>query len=141
MDCADVDALVSAIVGGSNSAVFDLDGNTVVDAADLELWLAAAGEENLGPGLSYLPADANLDGAVDGADFNVWNENKFTGDTGFCGGDFNADGHTDGSDFNVWNEYKFNNSDVRVRAVPEPSCSVTLLLLLAFFCLRQSRAS
>jgi hypothetical protein len=35
-------------------------------------WLRLAGEENLGAGRSYLPADITLGGFVDGLDFIDW---------------------------------------------------------------------
>ena len=134
-ECADVDALVAEIVGGSNNAAFDLNGDTVVDATDLTLWLAEAGENNLGPGRAYLGGDANLDGVVDGSDFIIWNDNKFTLTSAWCSGDFNADGATDGGDFIVWNDNKFQSSD-SVNAVPEPATALFGMLAaigLAFF--------
>lgn len=119
-DCADVEALGEAIVNGSNKAEFDVNGDGVTDANDLGAWLASAGSNTLSSGGSFLPGDANLDGSVDGSDFNVWNENKFTQSHDFCSGDFNADGFVDGSDFNIWNQRKFTSSDSPT-VVPEPS--------------------
>ena len=57
--------------------------------------------------MSYAPADANLDGIVDGADFLVWNAHKFTSRSYWSHGDFNADGAVDGQDFLIWNQQKF----------------------------------
>ncbi len=116
LDCADVDALVAEIASGDMATAFDLNGDAIVDTADLDLWLEAAGTFNVGG--AYLPGDANLDGVVDISDFNVWNGTKFTGDNGWCGADFNADGVTDISDFNIWNGNKFTSSTLA--AVPEP---------------------
>jgi hypothetical protein len=73
--------------------------------------LAEAGEVNVGPDRPYLIGDANLDGFVDGLDFIVWNENRFTAEAAWCSGDFNADGFVDGMDFILWNENKFQASD------------------------------
>ncbi len=56
--------------------------------------------------------DANLDRAVDGIDFDTWNNHKFQSCTGWAMADFNGDGSTDGSDFNVWNSHKFLNQAV-----------------------------
>ena len=109
-DCSDIDALVSDIAAGGNTPGFDLSGDGVVDAADLQEWLAQAGEVNLDSGGAYLAGDANLDGSVDVTDFNVWNENSFTELAAWCSGDFNADGFIDSSDFNLWNENKFTSS-------------------------------
>ena len=130
--CSDVDALVSEIVAGENGAMFDLTGDGAVDNADLDEWLAEAGENELASGNPYLDGDANLDGFVDGSDFNTWNSNKFTSNASWCSGDFNADGSVDGSDFNVWNSNRFQSSD-HVAAVPEPS--PLLYSLSAMICL------
>ena len=127
VDCTDIDALVADIAAGTNSAEFDLSGDTFVDGADLGFWLRDAGENNLASGNPYQSGDANLDGVVDGSDFNVWNENKFTATAAWCSGDFTADGVVDGSDFNVWNGNKFTSSD-QFAAVPEPASSVLLIL-------------
>ncbi len=65
--------------------------------------------------MTYLPGDANLDGFVDGSDFNIWNANKFQATGGWSRGDFNVDRVIDGSDFNIWNSYKFQSADLRPR--------------------------
>ena len=62
--------------------------------------------------------DANFDGVVDEADFQVWSENRFTFQLGWKYGDFNADGAVDVSDFNLWNANR-SRAD-RVSQVPEP---------------------
>ena len=46
-----------------------------MDAADLDLWLAEAGNFNVGAAYRY--GDATLDGVVDVSDFNVWNDHRF----------------------------------------------------------------
>ncbi|MEM8677744.1 MAG: DUF5010 domain-containing protein [Planctomycetota bacterium] len=125
-ECSDIDALVAEIAAGTHAATFDLTGDGLVDASDLTTWLALAGEANLGPGVSYLAGDANLDGQVDGQDFIVWNNDKFTSNAAWCAGDFNADGQIDGQDFVIWNQFKFTSSDVM--AVPEPDALMFLLL-------------
>lgn len=109
-DCGDIDALVVAVASQAGGTSFDLTGDGRVDFADVTSWLARAGEVNLGPGRTYLPGDASLDGVVDGADFNRWNSHKFTSLPAWCGGDFTADGVVDGSDFSVWNSHKFQSS-------------------------------
>ena len=123
---SDVDALVGEIAGDSNVVSFDLTGDGQVDQADLTEWLAIAGAANLPTGNSYIVGDANLDGGVDVADFNLWNASRFTGDNLWSGGDFNADGVTDVGDFNLWNANRFTSA-ADVSSVPEPA-SVSLML-------------
>lgn len=109
-NCLDINLLVAAVASGSGGPSFDLTGDGLVNPADVTRWLAVAGSVNLASGNPYLPGDANLDGTVDGPDFNIWNANKFTTGSGWCGGDFSADGVTDGSDFNIWNANKFTSA-------------------------------
>ena len=116
----DADALVAAIVAGTNPPFFDLTDDGQVDAADLSAWLTVGGAFHLGQGRSFLGGDANLDGIVDGLDFIRWNDNKFTSMAAWSAGDFNADGVVDGLDFVIWNGNKFQSSDGGI-AVPEPS--------------------
>ncbi|MEM8678230.1 MAG: matrixin family metalloprotease [Planctomycetota bacterium] len=134
-NCADIDDLVAEIAGGGNDVLFDLTGDSTVDAADLEAWLAEAGGVNLTSGNPYLVGDANLDGVVDGADFVEWNNNKFTNTAAWCGGDFNADGVVDGVDFVLWNDNKFNAADHA--AVPEPRLALLPLMLMVGYCFRR----
>ena len=109
----DIDALQANLVNGpADPATFDLDGDGQVTISDRDAWLAEAGAENLPSGNPYLPGDATLNGAVDVADFNVWNSNRFTFTSDWTRGDFNADGRVDTSDFNIWNSFKFSTSDL-----------------------------
>ena len=63
-------------------------------------------------GNAYLLGDANLDGTVDGVDFLIWNQYKFTSTTAWTRGDFTVDATIDGGDFLVWNIAKFMTSDL-----------------------------
>ena len=124
-NCADVDALTADIAAGNNTLSFDLTDDGAVTTADLDAWLLEAGEENIGPGQAYLLGDADLNGAVDVSDFNIWNGSKFTNVDAWCQADFNADGVADVGDFNIWNGNKFTSSDTV--AVPEPDSFLVLL--------------
>ena len=128
-DIADIDLLVTEIAATTNDPNFDLNGDQLVDLADRDQWLAAAGAENLPSGNAYLAADFNLDGVVDGVDFIEWNANKFSSTGQWSLGDANADGVTDGSDFIVWNANKFMSAD-GVNAVPEPGLNILLAVAL-----------
>lgn len=116
--CDDIDALTDAIASGASPVAFDLTGDDRVDLNDLHAWLAEAGQQNLPSGQPYIVGDANLDGAVDGSDFNFWNGYKFTQDTAWCHGNFSADAVIDGADFALWNSHKFTSANGRL--VPEP---------------------
>jgi hypothetical protein len=137
-DCADVDALVAAIAAGVSTSLFDLTDDGTVDIADLHAWRAAAGEALFGPGRTILEGDANLDGFVDGTDFNTWNAHKFLSVAAWCSGDFSADGFVDGSDFNLWNSHKFTSSG-SATAVPEPMAAALLLSGCAFLAVNHLR--
>ena len=109
VDCVDVDSLVAAVASGSQDPLFDFNEDGQVNHGDVIRWLELAAAANIGPGNVYLVGDANLDGFVDGSDFNLWNTNKFKTIAAWCRGDFNADGSIDGSDFNLWNTNKFRS--------------------------------
>ncbi len=99
LDALDVDALSAAIVSGSQILLYDVTGDGVLNVLDLEHWVLNLKRTLLG--------DANLDFVVDGSDFIIWNNHKFTFTTGWTQGDFNADGVVDGIDFFTWNANKF----------------------------------
>ena len=128
--CSDVDELVSVIQSGTTRNEFDMNGDGSLNLSDVEVWMAQAGQRILPSENAFLLGDANLDGAVDGSDFLVWNANKFTTNASYCSGDFNADGFVDGSDFIVWNGNKFQSADIA--AVPEPATVLGLLVLGLF---------
>lgn len=107
----DIDLLQANVaIGPPNPGTFDLSGDGLVTIADRDAWLAQAGNINLPSHNPYRLGDANLDGVVDGSDFNIWNSNKFTNNTAWTRGNFNADSAIDGSDFNLWNSNKFTSS-------------------------------
>jgi hypothetical protein len=135
-DCADIDALTADIAAGNNTATFDITGDGSVNLADRDAWLSQAGSNNLGAGRAYLLGDANLTGTVNGADFDVWNANRFTSQAAWCAGDFNADGAIDGADFGHWNANK-GLSSAAASTVPEPVLGrLGVLVLAAFSCIR-----
>ncbi len=98
-----------------------------IHTEDPDEWRAQGGAVNLPSGNLYLKGDANLDGVVDGADFLIWNTNKFTSVPAWCSGDFTANGVVDGGDFLRWNSNKFTSAD-STAFVPEPSCGMFVVL-------------
>ena len=124
----DIDLLVSAISQSTGDVMFDLTGDGSIDEKDIDAWLLDAGINAIGA--SFLLGDANLDGVVDGSDFNIWNSSKFESTGKWSRGDLNADGVTDASDFNIWNSNRFRSS-----VVPEPEqhgLLAFLVILVAF---------
>jgi hypothetical protein len=130
-NCLDVDALVAEIALGTNSAAFDMNGDTFVNTTDLSLWLVVGGQNNPAQtgGNPFLAGDANLSGEVDGEDFGVWNANKDSAIPAWCSGDFTANGLIDNADFSVWFGNRFQSSSLAV--VPEPECAGLVALGLA----------
>ena len=59
------------------------------------------------PQVEHQPGDANMNGVVDGEDFNIWIANIFQRDKQWTDGDFNGDTVVDISDFNIWNDHRF----------------------------------
>ncbi|MCA9266101.1 MAG: hypothetical protein KDA60_19710, partial [Planctomycetales bacterium] len=82
-----------------------------------------------------LPGDANLDGVVDGSDFNLWLAHRSATNTNWEMGDFNRDGSTDGADYTIWFNNRFRTAAEFTQPIPEPQslgitiwiCIVTLL--------------
>ena len=127
---ADLDALY-AVFGTSvppTDALFDLNSDNVVDAADLSEWLSLAATEN-GHGSPYLRGDTDLDRDVDLSDYSKLAINfdpvGFLGPHGWNDGNFDADNDVDLSDYNAL-AAGFNPAGYGA-AVPEPA-SVCLLL-------------
>ncbi len=131
LDCDDIDELSATIANQTNDLVYDLTDDGLVDADDLNSWLASAGS---------LIADANLDGTVGGDDLAIWQSNAFSAGTAWCAGDFNADGGTDGSDFNLWLEHNGSSAAASTASVPEPSTIALSLVSLLFSVLVQRHA-
>ena len=103
VDADDVSMLCGALASGSDESNYDLNLDSMVDELD--------GRTLIVDVMGLIEGDANYDGSVDGSDFNIWNQTKFT--SGCYGdGDFNFDGAIDGSDFNIWNQNKFTSVDL-----------------------------
>ena len=121
-------------VDSSGNEVYDLNGDSTIDDGDLNLWLAAATE--IGD-TTLLPGDANLDGAVNFADFLSLSAN-FGSDAGWAGGDFDGDGIVAFADFL---QLTNNFGETSVAAVPEPTAACLVAVgLLTLSCRRKRRS-
>ncbi len=111
-DCADIDQLTSNVASGSNDGQYDMDADGLVTEADTAAWLVAGGAMNPSDtgGNPFLVGDANLDGSVDGSDFLIWNDHKFSGTSDWCQANFDGNAFVDGRDFLIWNANKFQSS-------------------------------
>lgn len=88
VDDRDIDLLFAQVASGSHFAPFDLNGDALVDAADLRYLVETVLTTRIG--------DANLDGKVDRADAALVAVNfGRTGPAAWARGDFNGDGRTD----------------------------------------------
>ena len=137
-DAGDIDDMYANF--GSDDWYYDLNVDGTTDAADVDLLIESI--------FGTFAGDANLDGIVDGADFLIWNDHKFTTGTDWMSGDFNGDGQTDGLDFLVWNEHKFQEGGGCLGAlpplpspvsVPEPTTAMIAIASL-FLARRRLRA-
>ncbi len=94
VDAADIDAWYDAIVRGSGTEYYDLDGSLTVDAADVAFLV-----ENI---LGTFMGDTNLDGQVSAADLNqVGIHWQATNCVGWSAGDVTGDGRVNAADLNV----------------------------------------
>ena len=90
-------------------------------------------------GGTFLAADFNENGVVDGADLNAWKTGFGTG-TQKAQGDADADGDVDGSDYLVWQRQfgTLPTAAAAAAAVPEPSAiALALTAGLAFIARRR----
>ncbi len=119
-----------AATGGANA---DLTGDSIVNNADRDEWLALAGAEN-GFVEPLLVGDSNLDGTVDTSDLNAlalaWRQ---TDALNWTDGNFTAESRgVNATDLNelALNWRKSSAMAAAGQAVPEPS-TLALILLAA----------
>ena len=113
VDAADMDVLFDALRRESEVTYYDLNGSNTVDPEDVRFLV-----ENV---LGALPGDANLDGSVDAADFNIWRNHRFQAcNKSWADGEFSGDSVVDVSDFNIWLDHRFNAVAAALAAI-DPS--------------------
>ncbi|MCA9265998.1 MAG: hypothetical protein KDA60_19190, partial [Planctomycetales bacterium] len=112
------DLVAGVDVEAGVTTYLDLDTDGVLTEGDLDDWLAAAAAVHR-LDQPYARGDANLDGAVDGRDFNRWNAHKFQMQSGWDQGDFNGDGRVDALDYGLWEGNAFAPA-AEFHLVPEP---------------------
>ena len=135
-DQADINLLYDAF--GTNGPL-DLDGSNVIDAGDIEPWLAAASDvanpAKANASDIYTIGDADLDGDVDSTDLGLLLNNF--GDNNrapWLSGNLDGDAFVGSTDLGLLlNNFSFTStaSAAAVAAVPEPGCLSLLLVALA----------
>jgi hypothetical protein len=132
LDAVDIDLLTAVVLAGTNDSTYDVNGDSVVNQADRDVWVESLRGTWVG--------DANLDGLFDSSDLVVvfgagkyetgeaagWGEGDWDGNGLFGSGDLVA-AFSDGG-------YESGPRGATASVVPEPASAITLLpaiLLLA----------
>ncbi len=130
LDSADIDALTQQAAGGMNDVTYDLNADSVVDTADVNVWIKDLYNSWVG--------DADLDHEFNSSDLvKVLSAGTYEIDVEsvWSQGDFNADGRTNSSDLVAAlsdGGYELG-PPAAMAAVPEPSTLV--LIACAMLCL------
>jgi hypothetical protein len=134
LDAADIDDLTTQAAGGLNPASHDLNGDALVDVADIDVWMVSLFKSWSG--------DANLDGEFNSSDLvAVLASGTYEADVAsvWTSGDFNGDGRTNSSDLVAALSGGGYESGPRAAAaaVPEPAVSLLWTLGLLGLLLRR----
>jgi acid phosphatase len=120
LDSADLDLLMGAIRAGSQVATFDLNADGVIDELDRDYWVH--------DGRNTWFGDSNLDGRFDSSDLvrvfqSAEYEDAAVGNSSWSEGDWSGDGEFDTADLVLaFRDGGFEQGPrQRVAAVPEPS--------------------
>lgn len=119
----DLDILSTAIAQNIKEAKFDLNLDTLVSFADLELFLELSNRLN---------GDTDFNGNVEFADFLVLS-GSFAKDATWTRGDFDANGNVGFADFLILSS-NFGKSSGVAAAVPEPTTQCSVLIAMAVAC-------
>jgi hypothetical protein len=123
LDAADIDALTTQVLGGTNPPNFDLNNDQMVNQADRGVWVRDLRKTYFG--------DANLDGQFNSADFVVVfqlgeYEDATASNSTWADGDWNGDGEFTSGDFvTAFQDGGYEKGPrAAANAVPEPSASI-----------------
>ena len=138
VDVTDINLLSAAIRSSDHDQTFDLDVDTLVDTADLEIWVQDLANTYFG--------DANMDGEFASSDLvNVFvageYEDDIAGNSYWATGDWNADGDFTSSDIVLAFEDGGYEQGPRAAVVPEPSAFALLLIVMSWCVVRRIPAA
>ena len=131
--------LVEESTRASDIHSYDFNNDGSVNSGDLEYWLSDAATRN-GFGSPYLPGDANLNGAVEFDDFLALSASFNGSGRDWALGNFDGDRDVDFADFLALSA-NYENSASQAAAVPEPTETHPMLLVLALLCFASRRSS
>lgn len=138
IDLEDVNLLTMASAAGTNDPMFDLNGDDLVNAADVTVWA-----KDVEIGNTWL-GDSNFDGEFNSSDFvQVFTFGKFelAVDAKWSEGDWNGDGRFDSSDFvAAFTDGGFELGPRAAVPIPEPTTLVLLAIGGAFMTARRRRS-
>ena len=107
--------------GGAGQDAISLDTSTLVGG----MMMARINSPSSVRLVAALPGDANLDGAVDHADYTAWAAGFGAGNPDFTQGDFNQDGTVNAADYTIWANHFGSTSTATANAADSARAAVT----------------
>jgi hypothetical protein len=122
---------VAQALGGFNTTLWDADGAPIALTANVGLLTVAPG----------LTSDFNENGAVDGADFLLWQNGLGVANAAGHGqGDADGDGDVDGADLSIWrDQFGRTSAILAIQAAPEPAGAALAVSALLCASLRRKK--